>query len=141
MDEALLDLQKNLSQVTQDEEIDKLTLSQYDPNSDPVLLIGLFHEEIDDMDGLRRVGNNFIRNELIRLDGVAAVEVLGGEEKEVRIETEQHILDAYNLSINEIATRISSSNLDLTGGSIEELGIKYVIKGLGFWNKFTANII
>jgi len=131
MDEALLDLQKNLSQLTQNEEIDELTLSQYDPNSDPVLLIGLFHNEIDDMDALRRVGSNFIRNELIRLDGVAAVEVLGGEEKEVRIETEQHILDAYNLSINEIATRISSSNLDLTGGSIEELGIKYVIKGLG----------
>lgn len=131
MDEALLDLQKNLSQVSQDEEIDELTLSQYDPNSDPVLLIGLVNEDLDDMDALRRVGSNFIRNELIRLDGVAAVEVLGGEEKEVRIETEQHILDAFNLTISGIAERITSSNLDLTGGSIEELGIKYVIKGLG----------
>jgi hydrophobic/amphiphilic exporter-1 (mainly G- bacteria), HAE1 family len=131
MDEALLDLQKNLSQVTQNDEIDELSFSQHDPNSDPVMLIGLFNTDIEDMDVLRRTGSNFIRNELIRLDGVAAVDVLGGQEKEVRIETEQNILDAYNLTIDDIANRITSSNIDLTGGSIEELGIKYVIKGQG----------
>jgi hydrophobic/amphiphilic exporter-1 (mainly G- bacteria), HAE1 family len=131
MDEAFLDLQKNLARFSQNSEIDELNLSQYDPNGAPVLLLGLSHPEITDMDALRRIGDNYIRNELIRLDGVAAVEVIGGEEKEVRIETEEQILDAYGLSIADVAARIQSSNLDISGGSIEELGKKYVIKGLG----------
>ncbi|KAA3612541.1 MAG: efflux RND transporter permease subunit [Calditrichaeota bacterium] len=131
MDEAFLDLQKNLAQFSQNSDIDELNLSQYDPNGAPVLLIGLSHDEITDMDALRRIGDNYIRNELIRLDGVAAVEVVGGQEKEVRIETQEQILDAFNLSIADVASQIQSANLDLTGGSIEELGKKYVIKGLG----------
>lgn len=134
MDEAFLDLQKNMTQVAQNSEIDELNLSQYDPNSSPIILMGLSHPEIDDMDVLRRTGDNFIRNELIRLDGVAAVEVIGGEEKEVKINTEQQILDAFDLTINDVASKVQSSNMDLSGGSIEELGINYVIKGLGAFN-------
>lgn len=134
MDEAFLDLQKNMTQVAQNSEIDELNLSQYDPNSSPIILMGLSHPDIDDMDVLRRTGDNFIRNELIRLEGVAAVEVIGGEEKEVQINTEQQILDAFDLTINDVASKIQSSNMDLSGGSIEEMGINYVIKGLGEFN-------
>lgn len=131
MDEAFLDLQKSLSQIATDEEIEELNLTQYDPNSAPIVLLGLSNKDRADMDGLRLIGENYIRNELIRLDGVASVEVIGGEENEIHIQSDEAILQSYGLTLAQVASKIENANRDLTGGSIEEYGKKYVIKGLG----------
>lgn len=111
--------------------MDEITLSQHDPNSAPILLIGLSHPEITDMDELRKTAEGYLQNGLIRLEGIAAVEIIGGEEKEVVIETNEYLMKAYNLDISTLANKISSTNLNETGGSIEELGKKYIIKGMG----------
>src|SRR6056297_151808 len=73
MDEAFLDLQKALTAYSQNAEIEEFNITQHDPNASPVLIIGLRHPEISDMDELRKVGENYIRNELIRLEGIADV--------------------------------------------------------------------
>ena len=55
MDEAFLDLQKALNTLTQNSEIDELKITQHDPNTSPVMIIGLTHDEITDMNELRKV--------------------------------------------------------------------------------------
>jgi hydrophobic/amphiphilic exporter-1 (mainly G- bacteria), HAE1 family len=131
MDEAFLDLQKSITNFSQNSELDEISLSQHDPNSAPILLIGLSHPEITDMDELRKVAEGYLQNGLIRLEGIAAVEIIGGEEKEVVIETNEYLMKAYGLDISTLANKIGSTNLNETGGSIEELGRKYIIKGIG----------
>ncbi len=131
MDEAFLDLQKTLTSFNQNTEIDELTITQHDPNAAPVMLLGLSHSQIEDMDELRRIAENYLRNELIRLEGIAEVELLGQEQKEVVIETNNYLLEAYNISPSSIATRIRNYNRNASGGSIVEMGRKYIIKGVG----------
>jgi HAE1 family hydrophobic/amphiphilic exporter-1 len=131
MDEAFLDLQKTLTSFSQNAEIDELTITQHDPNAAPIMLLGLSHPQIDDMDELRRVAENYLRNELIRLEGIAEVELLGQEQKEVVIETNNYLLEAYNLSPSAVAARIRNYNRNASGGSIVEMGRKYIIKGVG----------
>ncbi|MDW7679965.1 MAG: efflux RND transporter permease subunit, partial [bacterium] len=131
MDEAFLDLQKSLTSFSQNADIDELTITQHDPNAAPVMLLGLSHSQIDDMDDLRRIAENYLRNELVRLEGIAEVELLGKEEKEVVVETNQYLLEAYNLTSSIVASRIQSYNRNASGGSIVEMGKKYVIKGVG----------
>lgn len=131
MDEAFLDLQKALSSYSQDSEIDEFTITQHDPNASPILIVGMLHPEIQDMNELRKVGENYIRNELIRLKGIAEVELTGAQEKEIRIETNQYLLDAHQISIDQIAQKIQSLNQNVSGGSIVEMGTKYIIKGAG----------
>ncbi len=131
MDEAFLDLQKTLTSFSQNAEIDELTITQHDPNAAPVMLLGLSHPQIDDMDELRRVAENYLRNELIRLEGIAEVELLGQEQKEVVIETNNYLLEAYNLSPSAVSARIRNYNRNASGGSIVEMGRKYIIKGVG----------
>lgn len=130
MDEAFLDVQKALTTATQGMDIDELNITQLDPNAVPVVVLGLKNPQIDDMDELRRVAENYLRNELVRLEGIAEVELLGAEEKEVIIKTDAYLLDAYNLTTNDISNRIASFNRNVSGGSITELGRKYVIKGV-----------
>jgi len=83
MNESLLDLQKTLTSFSQNVELDEMTVTQHDPNAIPVMLLGFSHPNITDMDELRKVADNYIRNELIRLAGIAEVELLGEEEQEV----------------------------------------------------------
>jgi len=130
MDEAFLDLQKAASSFAQNQDIDELNITQHDPNTTPVMVVGLSHESITDMNELRKVAENYIRNELVRLEGVADVEVSGSEENEVLIETNDYLLDAFGLSLDELSTRIQSFNQSISGGSITEMGLKYVVKGV-----------
>jgi HAE1 family hydrophobic/amphiphilic exporter-1 len=131
MDGAFLELQKALTSFSQNQDIDELNITQYNPNAAPVMLLGLSHPQISDMDDLRRVAENYIRNELIRLEGVAEVELSGEEIKEVVIETDTYLLQAYDLTADDLVSRINEYNQNVSGGSIVELGIKYIIKGVG----------
>lgn len=130
MDDAFLDLQKAVTSFAQNQDIDEINITQHDPNTSPVMLLGLSHPITDDMNDLRKVAENYIRNELIRLEGVAEVEVSGGEDVEVLIETNEYLLDAFGLTMDEISSRIESFNQNISGGSIEEMGLRYVVKGV-----------
>jgi HAE1 family hydrophobic/amphiphilic exporter-1 len=130
MDEAFLDLQKAASSFAQNQEIDEINITQHDPNTTPVMVVGLSHESITDMNELRKVAENYIRNELVRQEGVADVEISGAEENEVLIETNRYMLDAFGLTLDELNTRIQSFNQSISGGSITEMGMKYVVKGV-----------
>ena len=131
MDEAFLDLQKSVSDFSQNNEIEEITITQHDPNSEPIMTLGLMHPEIDDMDELRKVAVNYIQNELIRMEGIAGVEVSGEEEKEVIILTDSYLLEAYGLTPDNLSNSIISYNQTASGGSITEMGLKYLIKGIG----------
>lgn len=130
MDEAFLDLQKAATAFAQNRDIDEINITQHDPNTSPVMIVGMSHTTIDDMNELRKVADNYIRNELIRLEGVAEVDVSGAEENEVLIETNKYLLDAFGLTLDEVATRIQNFNQNISGGSINEMGLRYVVKGI-----------
>ena len=130
MDEAFLDLQKALNTLTQNSDIDELKITQHDPNTAPVMLIGLTHDEITDMNELRKVAENYIRNELVRLEGVAEVELSGQEESEVIIKTDPYRLESQNLTMDEISTRIQNFNRNVSGGQVSEMGMQYIVKGV-----------
>ncbi|MGE4587348.1 MAG: efflux RND transporter permease subunit, partial [Mangrovibacterium sp.] len=130
MDDAFLDLQKAVTSWGQNEDVDEINITQHDPNADPVMLLALSHPTITDMNELRKTASNYIRNELIRLEGIAEVEISGEEEQEVLIETSPYLLDAFGLSLSGLATSIENYNQSISGGSIEEMGLRYVVKGV-----------
>ena len=127
MDEAFLDLQKALNSVSG---LDELKITQHDPNTSPVMIIGLTHNEIKDMNEIRKAAENYIRNELVRLEGVAEVELSGQEEGQIVIETDPYRLEAQNLTVDNISSRIDAFNRSVSGGSISELGTQYIVKGI-----------
>ncbi|MDR1594014.1 MAG: efflux RND transporter permease subunit [Prevotellaceae bacterium] len=128
MDEAFLDLQKAITPFARNAAITELKITQHDPNMAPVILVGMSHKNISDMAELRRVAENYIRNELVRLEGVAEVELSGEEEIRLIIETDPYRLDAFKLRIEDIAGRIESNNQSVSGGRVSELGLQYLVK-------------
>ena len=130
MDEAFLDLQKELNSFSQNSDLEDFTISQYDPNASPVMIVGLKNESISNMDELRKVAENYIRNELVRIEGVADVKLSGIEESEVVIETNKYVLESFGLTSDAIAAQINNYNRNVSGGSIVDMGLKYTVKGV-----------
>ncbi|MBN1388219.1 MAG: efflux RND transporter permease subunit [Bacteroidales bacterium] len=130
MDEAFLDLQKDISSFSQNADLDEFNITQYDPNATPVMILALKNDRISNMDELRQTAENYIRNELIRLEGIADIQLSGHEESEVVIETNEYLLEAYDISTSDIAQQINSYNRNVSGGSITDLGTRYVVKGV-----------
>jgi HAE1 family hydrophobic/amphiphilic exporter-1 len=130
MDEAFLDLQKELNSFSQNSDLESFTISQYDPNASPVMIVALKNVRISNMDELRKVAENYIRNELVRIEGVADVKLSGKEESEAVIETNKYILESFGLSSDVIAAQINNYNRNVSGGSIVDMGLKYTVKGV-----------
>ncbi|MBN1790203.1 MAG: efflux RND transporter permease subunit [Bacteroidales bacterium] len=129
MDDAFLDLQKALTSYGQQDGVDEFVITQHDPNASPVMIMAMVHPDITDMNELRRTGDNYIRNELIRLEGVADVVLTGTEEREIVVETDPYRLNAYGLTTDNLVQQITSMNRNVSGGSIVEMGKRYIIKG------------
>ena len=130
MDEAFLDLQKDLNSFSQNSDLDDFTISQYDPNATPVMIVGFKNDRITNIDELRQTAENYIRNELVRIEGVADVQLAGKQESEVLIETNKYLLESFDLTVDDIAAQVNNYNRNVSGGSIVDMGTKYIIKGV-----------
>jgi hydrophobic/amphiphilic exporter-1 (mainly G- bacteria), HAE1 family len=134
MNEAFLDLQKAVATFAQNVSLDTINVSQYDPNDEPVVILGFSNKKISDMNVMRKTAETGVRNELVRLPGIADVEICGQDQDQVSIETNDYLLQAYGLSAATLATQIQNFNRNLSGGAIREMGLKYVVKGVGVFN-------
>lgn len=131
MDEAFLDLQKGLAEFARREEVEEVSVSRHDPNGRPVVVAAFRHPEVDDLDALRRTAESIVRSELVRLPGVAAVEVVGARRLEVEVLTDAYTLEAYGLTLEQLAAAVRNANRNMSGGSIVEMGRRYLIRGVG----------
>ncbi len=136
MDEAYLDIQKALSSYTQSDDsgIDELDIYRNDPNASPIMLVALSNDEISDMNELRKIAENYVKNELIRVDGIADVKLSGDEEREIVVETDMYKLKAFGLTTSTVVSKIDEFNQNVSGGTIEEMGENYVVKGSSLFN-------
>ncbi len=130
MESAFLELQRAVSPFQQKDGVEELMVSRYNPNADPILLIGMSHESITDPNDLRKTAQEQVRKRLIRLSGIADVQLSGYEESEIQIQTNDYKLKAFGIGVDQIASKIESVNSNVSGGSITEDGIQYTIKGV-----------
>ena len=134
MDAAFLDLQRALSTLSQSDNVDELNVTRYDANASPIMTIALSHDEIKDMNELRKIAENYMRNELVRVDGIADIQLSGQEKAIVEISTDPYMLEAFGLSASDIASKITSLNQNVSGGTISDNDIQYTVKGVNLIN-------
>jgi HAE1 family hydrophobic/amphiphilic exporter-1 len=73
-------------------------------------------------DVTRRMVEDELKPLLGQIDGVAAVEVNGGEVRELHVDLDPRRLEALNLPITEVAARLAADNLDVPGGQVRRDG-------------------
>lgn len=143
MDEAYLDLEKAMSRFAQDSRVTDLRISQKDPTTMPIMVLGFSNPDITDMAELRKVADSYVSNEIMRVEGVADVSLAGDEFTNLVIEADPYKLQAFNITIDNISSRIQENNQRVSGGRISEQGAQYLVTGSNTLTDETAfgNII
>jgi hydrophobic/amphiphilic exporter-1 (mainly G- bacteria), HAE1 family len=119
IDDALLDAQRKLNAVVSQLPSDAKTpsVSKISFTEAPIIRMGVAGKvsptELFDIVKQRIVPA------LTKLNGVGAVDLVGGEEREIRVNVNKKKLEAYNLSILQVSQAIQKSNLDFPTGKIK----------------------
>jgi hydrophobic/amphiphilic exporter-1 (mainly G- bacteria), HAE1 family len=72
-----------------------------------------------------------IKPRLEQVDGVSTVTLMGGEEREIRVEVDNQKLNAYGISILEVSQAMGRENLDFPTGKIDEKVNQYIVRLAG----------
>jgi HAE1 family hydrophobic/amphiphilic exporter-1 len=85
-------------------------------------------------DDLKQIADNCVVNRLKQVSGVSQVYIDGGREKIVRVEISQNRIEAYGLTMTEVANALAAQNYELGGGRITEGSKEYILRTLGEFN-------
>ena len=69
--------------------------------------------------GLEKIMNDEVIPQLNRINGIGSVSVSGAPDRYVYIDIDQARLDAYNLTLEQVANAISVNNLNLSSGTVK----------------------
>jgi HAE1 family hydrophobic/amphiphilic exporter-1 len=137
MDVAGVDVREKLDILVLPLEASRPMLLRFDPSSEPIVRLGLLYKEDagdasseSRLKALRRLAEDRIKTELEAQEGTAAVKVSGGLEDEIQIRVDQQKLSQLRLSIDQIAERIRTENVNLSGGRLEEGDQRFLVRTL-----------
>ncbi|MSU04382.1 MAG: efflux RND transporter permease subunit [Pedosphaera sp.] len=84
-----------------------------------------------DLGQLRSLQDWFVRYQLNAVPGVAEVGSVGGFVRQYQIEVSSAKMRVAQVSLGEVMTAISDSNLNVGGKVVEENGLEFVVRGVG----------
>ncbi|MFC1726624.1 efflux RND transporter permease subunit, partial [candidate division KSB1 bacterium] len=131
MDFTLLDVQKKVGTISSQRDVQSVIVTKEDFQSLPIMTLAYYSDFSTDSDRLRKEVEEAVVKRLITLQGVAKGEIYGGLSKEIYIELDKYKLTAYQISDAEVIGKINSTNIDASGGRIEDNENVYIVKGLG----------
>ena len=119
VDKALQDAQRKVNNIIGQlpDQVDQPTVDQFSFDDLPIMRLGVSSEM--DATAFNDLVENDIKETLSRIEGVARVQVIGGNEREIRINVNRDKLKAYGLSILQVTQAISNANLDFPTGNIK----------------------
>ncbi|MBI3333018.1 MAG: efflux RND transporter permease subunit, partial [Candidatus Omnitrophica bacterium] len=102
---------------------------KFNPFELPVLVLNVSGEMAPHE--LLKIARKQIKTELEKVEGVAAINVSGGLEREVLVEVDQGRLQASQLPISQVVESVSRANLNYPAGTIKEAFYEYLIRTMG----------
>ncbi|HUE88907.1 MAG TPA: efflux RND transporter permease subunit [Vicinamibacterales bacterium] len=101
-------------------DIDDPTIQRFDVAALPIMTFAVGSSQPSDV--TRRQVEDDLKPLLEQIDGVASVQVNGGEVREIQVDLDPRRLEALNLPLSEVAAQLAAGNLDVPGGQVTRDG-------------------
>jgi len=120
LDQAVQELQRKISPIqgTLPKEVRTPIINKFALDELPVIRLAVSAEVVG-TDFYNLVKNRLIA-ELAQVKGVAQVSILGGEEREIRINISSDRLEQYGLSLLNVSQAVQYANLDFPTGKVSD---------------------
>lgn len=131
MNGASQDVRERLQTTFLPDGVGRPLILRYDPSLDPILRVALSTEDPSlTLLGLREYADTDLKRALESVDGVAAVTVRGGMERQVIVEPREDWLAARGVRLDELASVLGADNVNVAGGIVREGTNEYLIRTL-----------
>ena len=104
-------------------------INKTDPSVIPLMQLSL--NGSSGVEKLQEIGEDIISPMLKQVDGVGGISVFGGRKKIIRVEINQNRLEAYNLTMTGVASKLRGQNIEISGGTIKENAKNFLFKAKG----------
>ena len=120
VDAVLQDAQRKVTNIIGElpDQVDQPSVEKFSFDELPIMRLGIS----SDLDPVifNDLVENDIKETLSRVEGVARVSVIGGNEREIRINVDRDKLKQYGLSVLQVTQAISSANIDFPTGNLKD---------------------
>lgn len=128
LDEAANDVRQQLDMATRflPEDAERPMIVKFDFSMMPIAFFGITAEE--SYTNLYEIVDKQFCNAIRRIPGVAMTVMIGGLQREIKVNVDRQRLEAYHLSINQIAGILASENITQSAGNLKVGRTDYVIR-------------
>ncbi len=137
MNFASMDIREKIDLIKESlpkDALDPIVL-KYNPMQVEAMILSASYKDMQpslmQMAELRNMIKKNVKDELERLDGVAKVDLKGGEQKEILVEIDKGRLLANQLAITDVITSLQTANITYPAGTIKEEKHEYIVKTVG----------
>src|SRR5699024_7206658 len=130
-DYALNDAQRKVNAILKDlpEDIDPPSLVKFSIDDMPIMTLSVTSDQSESE--LYDLLDKQVEPVFSRVQGVAQVDLIGGQEREIQISIDPYRLEGYGLSLMEVQQVILSSNLDFPTGNVKTRNDQTIIRLAG----------
>ncbi len=116
MSSVAMDVREKLDRIVFPVGTEPPLVLRYDPSLDPIMRLALYGP--DDLRAVRRLAERRLKPDLETVLGVAAAQLRGGLEEEIRIEIDQERLAALGISLATVRDAVGAANINVPGGAL-----------------------
>ncbi|MCW3161768.1 efflux RND transporter permease subunit [Chryseobacterium oryctis] len=129
VDFALNDAQRKVNAILSDlpDDADAPSLNKFSLDDMPIMTMSISSEKLNSKE-LYDLLDKKIEPTFSRVNGVAKVDLIGGQEREIQVNIDEKKLQGYGISIGEVQQAILSSNLDFPTGNVKTRTSKSTIR-------------
>lgn len=131
LDEAVNDIRDVIDRVIDylPEDADRPQIFKFNTSMMPIIFYAVTAEE--SYSGLYQLLDEKLVNPLNRIDGIGSIGLAGAPQRVVYVDADPRMLDAYNITIEQIGNAIASENINLPSGNVKMGQIDYQLRVQG----------
>jgi HAE1 family hydrophobic/amphiphilic exporter-1 len=111
------------------EGVEEPTIVRFDVSATPVMIFGMSSNL--PLDQLRDLAEDKVKDRIEQTSGVAGVELVGGWEREIKVELDVRKLQAYDIPVESVIRTLASENLNVPGGRVDQEPREIILRTVG----------
>jgi len=110
-------------------EVIEPVINKFDPSASPIVSFAVLSKSGRmSLPQVRQFLDDTIKVQIQQVDGVGAVDLLGGLEREIQVEVDLDRMNAQGISVNQVTQAIRGENLNLPAGRVTEKTQDFLIR-------------
>ncbi|MBW1806977.1 MAG: efflux RND transporter permease subunit [Deltaproteobacteria bacterium] len=137
VNQAIQDVRDQVSRAIPNlpSDVEAPIISKFDIGAAPILTLAVSGP--GSVDQVTRFARKRVKEPLQAQAGVGAVDVIGGQEREIKVWIDPGKLRAHNLTVNEVAGALAANNLDFPGGRLTSGNTEFSVKVRGRFDQIS----